>query len=394
MALKKECEPFQRERSTGMEQIIVVVPSYNPDGKLSEVIRGCVSVGFHRIIVVNDGSRRDTEKYFEEAARYPEVLCLTHEANRGKGAAMKTAFRYIMEHCPDAVGIVTADGDNQHRPEDIRACAEKMLEMKDYVILGVRNFDGPDVPGRSRFGNKMTSFVFRTGVGLKISDTQTGLRAIPAKYLPLFIKTRGDRYEYETNQLLDLKTYDIPYAELPIRTVYIEENATSHFHPVRDSLRIYSQILKFMGSSLLAGAVDFGAFRLFLWILMLTGAKEGFRILLATAVSRLLSSLVNLFCNKKIVFHSKNNWGRVFLRYYCLCIPQLLLSAGFVRLLTGLFGSQNDWLTTLIKLPVDIFLFIISYQIQRRWVFAKNEIHEKNNNGVQNPNNSDGLRTH
>ena len=234
-----------------MEQVTVVLPSYNPDEKLMEVIRGCIDIGFRHIIVVNDGSLPEKQKHFEEAAQCPGVVCLTHAVNRGKGAAMKTAFRYITEHCPEAAGVVTADGDNQHRPEDILACAEKMLE-KDCVILGVRDFDGPDVPKRSRFGNKLTSFVFRTGVGLKISDTQTGLRALPARYLPVFLTTRGDRYEYETNQLLDLKTYDIPFEELPIQTVYIDENATSHFHPVRDSLRIYSQILKFMGSSLLS----------------------------------------------------------------------------------------------------------------------------------------------
>ncbi len=351
-----------------MEQVTVVLPSYNPDEKLMEVIRGCIDIGFRHIIVVNDGSLPEKQKHFEEAAQCPGVVCLTHAVNRGKGAAMKTAFRYITEHCPEAAGVVTADGDNQHRPEDILACAEKMLE-KDCVILGVRDFDGPDVPKRSRFGNKLTSFVFRTGVGLKISDTQTGLRALPARYLPVFLTTRGDRYEYETNQLLDLKTYDIPFEELPIQTVYIDENATSHFHPVRDSLRIYSQILKFMGSSLLSSAVDFGAFRLFLWIFALLGVSS--RILWSTAVSRLISSLCNFFCNKKVVFHSGRKWGGAFVRYYCLCIPQLLVSAGLVKLLTVLTGAESDWLTTLIKLPVDIFLFVISYRIQRRWVFGK-----------------------
>ncbi len=352
-----------------MKEITVIVPSFNPDEKLYHTIVGLREAGFEDILLVNDGSKAECLHYFEACDAFDEVTLLCHEVNRGKGAALKTAIAYAMEHRPEIIGAVTADGDGQHRPEDILACAEAMRKQKDHLILGVRDFTSPEVPPRSKFGNSMTSFVFRTGVGLKIKDTQTGLRALPRQWFDVLLQTKGDRYEYETNMLLDMKRVGIPFEQVTIQTVYIDENATSHFHPIRDSLRIYSQILKFCAGSLAATLVDYLAF--YLISLLTAGMLGKLWILVATVAARVLSSLVNFTWNRKIAFHSGRSIGSSLLRYYCLAIPQMLASAGLLQLLTMLIGKSYLPLVTVLKIAVDTTLFFLSYRIQKYWVFKK-----------------------
>ncbi|MBQ1502402.1 MAG: glycosyltransferase family 2 protein, partial [Clostridia bacterium] len=161
-----------------LEGISVVIPAYKPDEKLLVLIDELAAVGFSDIIVVDDGGGREYAKIFEDVALRPFCTVLTHELNRGKGAALRTAFTYVDEARRDGKGLVSADADGQHLPEDIKASALKMIETGK-VILGSRDFSDPSVPGRSRVGNRITSIVFRLFFGMKITDTQTGLRAIP-----------------------------------------------------------------------------------------------------------------------------------------------------------------------------------------------------------------------
>ena len=226
--------------------VTIIVPSLDPDEKLCKVVEGLLAEGFDDILLVNDGSHEDHLAPFEEAARHPEVTVLTHEVNRGKGRAMKTAFAWCMEHRPDIDGVVTVDGDNQHLPKDVRRCAEAMVAHPEKVWLGVRDFSLEQVPFRSRFGNNLTRGIMRLACGVDVSDTQTGLRAIPAGDLDYMCKIEGERYEYETQMLLSLRQQGIGIGEIVIETVYINENETSHFHPLRDSWKIYKIIFRHM----------------------------------------------------------------------------------------------------------------------------------------------------
>ena len=194
-----------------LSKISVVLPSLDPDEKLNAVIDGLLEYGFSDIILVNDGSKQENLHYFTDAAAaHPEIHLIHHEVNRGKGAALKTAFRWFLDNCPEGVGVVTVDGDNQHHPEDTRACCEKMLET-GHCVLGCRDFTLDHVPKRSRFGNHTTSMVFKTFVGMTISDTQTGLRALPREAVASLVEVAGDRFEYETNLLLAFKEKAIPF---------------------------------------------------------------------------------------------------------------------------------------------------------------------------------------
>ena len=225
------------------DNICLIIPSLNPDEKLKKTVNSMLKAGFTHIIVVDDGSDEIHKKNFPEKS--DEIIRLTHSENRGKGAALKTAFKYILENMPEIQFAVTADGDGQHTPEDTLKCALAARENKGCLILGCRDFSLKDVPKRSKFGNNTTSFVFKALCGIPVSDTQTGLRAFPRNLLPLLTEIKGDRFEYETNMLLSLKRAGVEFKEVKISTVYIEENASSHFRPIRDSLRIYRFILSF-----------------------------------------------------------------------------------------------------------------------------------------------------
>lgn len=347
------------------KNILVVIPSLDPDDKLLEVIRGVQAIGFTDILLVDDGSSEQNQHYFEEGAALGcEVL--HHGVNKGKGRALKTAFAWFLEHRPDAAGAVTIDGDNQHLPKDIAACVDVMFrQQRDSLILGVRDFNQPQVPPKSRFGNKLTSSVFRIFCGLKVSDTQTGLRVFPRSIIPNMLEISGERFEYETNMLLVCKQTDIPIVEQTIETVYIDDNAATHFHPVKDSLRVYGIIIRFFISSLLSFLVDYGLFNLLYFLL---GRTAKHALFIATAGARIVSSLFNFSVNRKAVFRSSAPLAMTAARYYILWAFQLLASFGLVKLLSGVFGDSGGVIAVL-KLIVDICLYFVSFRVQQAWVF-------------------------
>ena len=344
----------------------VIIPSLNPDHRLKALAAALQSYDFAHIIVVDDGS--DSAHKVNFPISTDRLTLLVHEVNRGKVAALKTAMQYVLEKHPEVKGIVTADGDGQHLPRDIAACAEVMLEEGCFV-LGVRDFDLPEVPDRSKFGNCMTSFIFRTACGIKISDTQTGLRAIPREQHARWCEVEGDRYEFETNQLLALGKEKLPFREVKIETVYLDENRASHFHPIRDSLRIYARILRFLAGSLFSSLLDICVF--YLASLLLGGMLGKAAEMVCTVIARVISSLFNFTYNYKAVFGAKGSAASSMLRYYILAAAQMLASGGILTLLSMLLGAENPAAVTLLKILTDSTLFVISYQIQQRWVFKK-----------------------
>ena len=232
-----------------------------------------------------------------------------------------------------------------------------------------------DVPARSSFGKKTTSAIFKIFVGMTISDTQTGLRAISREDLEYIATIPGDRFEYETNMLLGMKQQGIPFDEVKIRTVYIEENKSSHFHPIRDSWRIYKLILrhffKYTLSSLTSAVVDTGAYTL-LTVLLRAFLKDFALTAVAGVGARVISSLLNFYMNKRLVFQSNVSTSKAMLRYYMLAVPQMaaqvLLTQGVYALL-GIPDTATG-LRTLLYAVVMTVLYIVSFMIQQRWVFA------------------------
>jgi glycosyltransferase involved in cell wall biosynthesis len=361
------------------DNVIVILPSLDPDHRLNLVVDGCLKQGFREIVIVNDGSDEAHTEPFRIAAEKPGVTVLNHDVNKGKGRALKTAMNWILENRKDAAGVVTVDGDNQHHPEDIAACAEAMLEKK-ITVLGCRDFSEPQVPWKSKAGNNITKFVFRAFCGIKISDTQTGLRAFPTEILPLLCETEGERFEFETNMLLEMHSRNVPFGEVKIRTIYEDkENSTSHFHPFRDSFKIYRIIFKYIFSSIASTLVDLALFFILNLIFSrtITGgftlfghsfASGWLVVFLATAGARIVSSFMNYKVNKHIVFRSDAD--HTMLKYYILALIQLSVSATLVYLISHVFG-EGSILRTLCKVVVDTALFFISFRVQKAWVFKR-----------------------
>ena len=225
------------------KRCVVVLPSLNPNEKFNRVVDGLREAGFQRILIVDDGSDEQHQIHFRRAEAFPECTVIRHEVNKGKGRALKDGFIAVLKLFPDTEGVITIDGDGQHLTEDIIACGNRMLEEGNKIILGCRDFDLPGVPPRSIAGNKTTSRMFRL-YGITLSDTQTGLRAIPARFLSRFTAIEGERFEYETNMLLKMKRRGIGFLEQPIATVYEDENLASQYNAVKDSWRIFKIMVK------------------------------------------------------------------------------------------------------------------------------------------------------
>lgn len=345
----------------------IVIPSYEPDEKLPTLLQGLKETGFRNIVLVDDGSGEAYAGIFEEAEKIPGCRVLRHAVNQGKGRALKTAFNYCLREFPGLTGVVTADSDGQHSPECILACVEALLQNPGALVLGCRCFEGDDVPARSEFGNKCTRVVMKYLTGISVSDTQTGLRGIPAGFMERLLMVKGERFEFETNMLLETKSRKIPVVEVPIRTIYIEENKTSHFNPVRDSVKIYMIFGKFLFSSLSSSLVDLTLFSVFCFFLR--GMHWGgiSYITAATVFARILSALYNYSLNLKVVFQSEGKITRTLPRYVLLALLQMSLSALLVGKLYPLFGGME----VLVKIPVDVVLFFLSFVIQREFVYKE-----------------------
>ena len=238
----------------------LVIPAYNPDINLLLLAEAFADHPELQLIIVNDGSRTESYDMFRMVADF--AIILSHEKNRGKGCALKTALHYIQTQGDTPSIIVTADADGQHTVSDILSVYRNACKNPDKLVLGVRQFHS-GTPLRSLFGNKLTSLIFHLASGQKLSDTQTGLRGFSSDRIPQLLAIKGDRYEYEMNILLQLARKQIPFKEVPIQTVYLNENRSSHFRVFKDSARIYGLILRFLASSLICFGVDFSAFAFF-----------------------------------------------------------------------------------------------------------------------------------
>ncbi len=167
---------------------IALIPAFEPGREMTDMLAELKEHGFE-MVIVNDGSTPDREAFFLEAARYGAVI--SHKDNRGKGAALKTGLAYIRQQYPADSIIVTMDADGQHKVSDAVEVCRTAECFPDRLILGSRKLSGK-VPARSRFGNTVTRFVYRLTTGVPVYDTQTGLRAFSAKWIPTMLRIDGD----------------------------------------------------------------------------------------------------------------------------------------------------------------------------------------------------------
>ncbi len=362
-----------------INDIAIIIPSLDPNHQLAGVADGMAEAGFTKIVLVDDGSDAEHKKVFDEVCeKHPECVRLVHEVNKGKGRALKTGFAYVAENMPEVIGAITIDGDGQHKPEDAVKLADALRAGKGELVLGVRDFSrsNKDVPWHNGVGNRLTSFFFRVLFGTRCSDTQTGLRAVPAAWLTRFCdEISGERFEYEMNMLIYASESGMGIREVPIRTIYDGSNEHSHFNVVKDSFKIYamlfgkSQFPRQLASSLLCTLLDLGIFTLLNQV-VLKGLANASRIFFSTAVARVISATANFTINRNVVFRSRSSVKQSFPRYVALAIVQMLLSWLCVTAITTIAG-RTGFIQTVFKLIVDVVLAFLSFVVQKYWVFKK-----------------------
>lgn len=355
-----------------MARFCVLIPAYKPDEKLIALLQEIAEKTNLDAVVVDDGSGEAYTSVFEAAMQVPRCHVIRYATNGGKGHALKTGLRYcanVYGKDETFTGVVTADADGQHLLKDIMRVGEALSETGKELVLGVRTFSDK-IPLRSKLGNNITIFVYRLASGISVSDTQTGLRGIPAASVEAMAKLEGERYEYEMTMLLQVKKMGLTVKEIPIETVYIDDNSSSHFNPLKDSARIYKVILrqayllKYMLSSLAAFIVDYLVYVLLVALGLLSSAN-------AQIPARVVSSVFNFAVNKRLVFadkeHNAKKSALQALEYFLLVLFNLFIIARPINMLLLHLG-----LSAYISQPIaNLIQFVVSYGVQRFLIFAK-----------------------
>ncbi len=229
-----------------MKNAYIIIPALDPEEKLVSYIKELLDADFSDIIVVDDGSSPEHKPIFDQIKEKYDCTVITHSHNMGKGRALKNAFEHFLRipSVSEFEGVICVDCDGQHTVNDVCKIYDELCKGENELILGSRNFDLGNTPRKSVAGNKSVRLLFKLLCGLDLNDTQTGLRGIPTSLLPEYKNLKGERYEYEMNMLILSAHNKIPVKEIPIETVYIDENKGSHYRPFADSVRIAALIFK------------------------------------------------------------------------------------------------------------------------------------------------------
>ena len=340
----------------------LVIPAYEPDEHLVQLLTDMSGTRTFTILVVNDGSPEKYDEIFESVKKYGTVL--THKKNMGKGAALKTAFTYIEQINKGRWGIVvTADADGQHLREDIMAVYNAAASHPGELVIGSRRLKGR-VPLKSRLGNTITRYIFRLSTGKKVYDTQSGLRGFPVDFLQFMCSVEGQRYDYEMNMLLEGTEY-FSVREIPIKTIYLNKNAASHFRPLRDAVLIYKNLLKFAAASFIGFLLDYGIYAVLISLLVQLPAET--RLIISNVIARICSASANYAINRNYVFRDSGNVLKTGAEYFAL--------SGFILLagtwaLAGIGGSGlvDPYIA---KVLVDGSMFLLSWSVQQRFIFKR-----------------------
>ena len=333
----------------------IVIPALDPPETLPGLVDELRSRALGRIVVVNDGSAEPS--LFRALEGTDDVTVLHHEANRGKGEALKTGFRHLLAS-ETVTNIVTVDADGQHLTEDVARVRDAARSEPDALTLGARGFE-TGVPLKSAVGNKATRAVLRLTAGLDLKDSQTGLRAVPRPLAERCLAIESARYEFELEMLLLAKRMGIAIRETDVATVYLDRNRATHFRPIRDSIGIYLVFLRFLMISLASFWLDIVLFAL---LHHYTGA-----ILASTYAARISSGTFNFLGNRRLVFRDgvRRSLVRDAIAYTALAFLIATASGLAVRALS----AWIEWTPALVKLGVDPCLFMVSFVVQRYVIF-------------------------
>ncbi len=375
-----------QKTEVNMYNTTVIIPSYNPDVKLSMLVDELIMSGFSDIIVVDDGSDIDIRKVettFEYIKAKRECTILHHKQNMGKGVALKTGFRYCLDNRSGENIAITADDDGQYTAEQIVECLEhydEIIKSNEHdgatgkvlrpILLAPRDFRDTSYATRKRMINHIAGFVMKYLCSVNVKDVQTGLRFIPYEYLDKLLEIEGNGFDYEINMLVEFKYRQISYIE---KQILIEPIAGQYakYNPLKDIVKFLSVMIKYAVSSLSATVIDLVAFYIFMLLCQssMLSWDDSIIILVATILARVISATFNCIVNKKAVFKADVPIRRVIIKFYIFTLFRAILSYGVVYGLAYLLGSYGANFTVVVKLVVDLVLFFIGYDIQKKWVY-------------------------
>lgn len=221
----------QQQQPVGWGEICILLPTYNNATTLADVIERSLKQTEH-VLVVNDGSTDDSLSIIN---RYPVKLC-SYEKNQGKGYALQQGFAFAR-----TLGYrfaITIDTDGQHYPEDCMVFLDEVQKDPNVLLIGARNMNQANVPVKSNFGNKFSSFWFWVNTGIKLQDTQSGYRLYPIEqYDQTHFYTK--KFEFEIEIIVRSAWSGIQVKHVPVRVFYPNpEERVSHFRPFKDFTRI------------------------------------------------------------------------------------------------------------------------------------------------------------
>ncbi len=339
-----------------MHDQIIIIPAYKPEEIMVALVDE-LRKHFYQIIIIDDGSGQNYKSIFDKLEE--TCVVLYHQVNMGKGYALKTGFKYCVNNSNllNGYGVITVDADGQHKVKDIITIGETMEEHPESIVFGCRKFKNDNIPWRSRVGNNISRVTYKWLCGINLADTQTGLRGIPFSFLSKASAISGERYEYETNFLIEASNEGIEFIEKNIETVYENNNATSHFNPIKDSIKIYSVIIKYSLSSLLSVLIDYLVFG----FLSLAGVD----VMLAVYMARVSAAIVNFTINRNVVFGNRKDLWKQVGRYALLLFVSGTISGTVIQFLISKTGISK----IAAKVMVECILYFVNYYVQRSYVF-------------------------
>jgi glycosyltransferase involved in cell wall biosynthesis len=339
------------------DHAVCIIPAYNPSFELPKLAHDLRALGLTHVVVVNDGSSPETGSAFRDLPADPGLHLLHHATNLGKGAALKTGLNYAYCQFPHARVFVTADADGQHTPADIVRVVQEGLLHPDALVLGVRSLRS-GVPLRSRVGNQVTRKLVHWLMGSKLTDTQTGLRAIPRSLVPVLLRIPATGYEFELDMLVAAKHAGIPLRELPIQTIYLDGNRSSHFNPLLDSMKIYFVLLRFSAVAVVTAIIDNAVF-------MLTFSFTA-NILESQVAGRLVALVFNYQAARRAVFLSRGPHKGTIGKYLLLVVANAAVSYALINLFMQTAAASVLWS----KVAAESLLFLANFALQRDFVFT------------------------
>jgi len=210
----------------------IIIPTYNNDKTIENIINQTLTYT-ENIIIINDGSTDNTNQIL---SKYSNIHIISYAHNKGKGYALRKGFEYAIIKGYDYA--ITIDSDGQHIVDDISVFIDKLKSEPNSIIIGARNMNQENVPGKNNFGNKFSNFWFRFETGINMTDTQSGYRLYPLTPLK-DLKFFTTKYEFEIEVIVRAAWKEIKVVSVPINVIYSpKESRVTHFRPFKDFSRI------------------------------------------------------------------------------------------------------------------------------------------------------------